>query len=192
MNRVGFLIIGGVLTLSIAGCDGGGDDDGDGIGGSTSSAASSSGSTSAPGSTSTDSGSTTMGPVDGDGYCAQFESLDDCQGASSADVSCGWKDVTTYDGSCNEVGATSLCLWIPQPGTDPGCAPPPSCPGVAWYRESEAGVEVSYECGGSFPAGFEPCPSMALETYSIAECNCGCTLGGGSSSSGGGSSSSSG
>lgn len=134
-----------------------------------------------------------MGAVDGDAYCAQFETLDGCLGASGVGASCEWKDVATYDASCTELDATSVCLWVPEPGTDPGCGGfPASCPGEAFFREVPGGVEVSYECGGSYPAGFEPCPVMDADGYSLAECNCGCTGGEGSSSSGGGTSSSTG
>lgn len=134
-----------------------------------------------------------MGAVDGDAYCAQFETLDGCLGASGVDATCEWKDIATYDASCTELAATSVCLWIPQPGTDPGCGGFPSgCPGDAFFREVSGGVEVSYECGGSYPAGFEPCPADGVDGYAMPECNCGCTVGEGSSSTGGGSSSSTG
>lgn len=139
------------------------------------------------------SASTTMGAVDGDAYCAQFDTLEGCLGGSGADATCEWRDIATYDATCSEQAATSVCLWIPQPGTDPGCGGfPLACPGEAFFREVAGGVEVSYECGGSYPSGFEPCPAMNADEYAMPECNCGCTEGEGSSSTSGGTSSSTG
>ncbi len=121
--------------------------------------------------------SSTGAGIDGDAYCAQFDNIDDCQGAFTPEVSCGWKNVTTFDTTCSVLDERGLCLWIPVDGTDPGCAPPPGCPADIWYREVDGGIETSAECGGSFPAGFEPCPGSgaADEPYAIAECNCACS-----------------
>ncbi len=177
MHRLSLYLLLGVVVVDASACD----EKGDGDGSETQSPTS--GETSTPTATSGEaSTSSSTEDLDGDAFCAQFTTQDDCP--LDAMVGCGWRELTTYDQSCGEVATQGLCLWIPTQGTDPGCVVPPQCPGQAFYRDVEGGVEVSWECGGSFPAGFEPCPRSDSETYAIAECNCGCTLGGSSSDGG--------
>ena len=82
MLRLGSLVVAGALVSAAGGCE-----DGDGRGDHTGTAA---------GTTSRGSDSTTVSTMDGDAYCAQFESADTCAAASGVDVSCGWKAITTF------------------------------------------------------------------------------------------------
>ncbi len=123
--------------------------------------------------------STSTGPIDDvEAFCAMRASPDDCSYFDEeAGVYCAWwpvTPVTLSGGTCELAEPVGACLAMTGGTTSAGCIPPPGCEGEPWFRVVDGTVNVSMQCGGSAPIGYEPCTWVEPGVFDPVECGCLC------------------